>query len=289
MTDSSSRIFQLSDTDLDPEIVTTLRVVHKILSELEIPYFLMGATARDLLLRNVFGLSSGRLTKDVDFAVAAKDWNEFAEVNASLVESGQFQAVPKSIHRLKGTEQGSSVLIDIVPFGGLERANSEILWPPDYDIVMNVAGFTDALNTAIQVQLDEQHTIPVVTLECLIVLKLFAWKDRNAKNNKDAADIYTLLKEYAAAGNTDRIFEDHLPLLEHFEFDLELTGAALLGFDTARILTLNTREAVEVLLNAEDLMDRLAGHMMQSLSRMDDQDDQKLKKLLSAYRYGFGT
>jgi predicted nucleotidyltransferase len=53
------------------------------------------------------------------------------------------------------------MVIDLVPFGGVEDANSIIAWPPDRDIVMHVAGFSDALESAVQVTRDDSLTIPV--------------------------------------------------------------------------------------------------------------------------------
>ncbi len=71
---------------------------------------------------------------------------------------------------------------------------------------MHVAGFSDALESAVQVTLDDALTIPVVSIPALIVLKLFAWADRRHENNKDADDIFTILRQYADAGNEDRLY-----------------------------------------------------------------------------------
>ncbi len=54
---------------------------------------------------------------------------------------------------------------------------------------MQVAGFSDALESAILVKLDNSLTVPVVSVPLLIVLKLFAWVDRRMENTKDAEDI----------------------------------------------------------------------------------------------------
>ena len=56
------------------------------------------------------------------------------------------------------------------------------------------------------------------------MLKLIAWTDRGAQNNKDAADLYRLLATYSEAGNFDRLYDQELELLEAVEFDLDLAG-----------------------------------------------------------------
>jgi predicted nucleotidyltransferase len=53
--------------------------------------------------------------------------------------------------------------------------------------------------------------------------------------NKDAADLYRLLTSYADAGNTDRVYEQDLDLLESVDFDMRLAGAELVGRDVASI------------------------------------------------------
>ena len=43
--------------------------------------------------------------------------------------------------------------VDLIPFGDIQDG-SEISWPPHNDFVMNVAGFSEALESAILVQVD---------------------------------------------------------------------------------------------------------------------------------------
>jgi predicted nucleotidyltransferase len=53
-----------------------------------------------------------------------------------------------------------------------------------------------------------------------IVLKIFVWIERKHES-RDAADIYTLLKEYGDSGNGDRLYGRELELLEAEAFDFE--------------------------------------------------------------------
>jgi predicted nucleotidyltransferase len=59
-----------------------------------------GATARDILLVGVFGLETGRGTRDVDLAIAVDGWPQFEAVKTRLVETGAFEADERVIHQL---------------------------------------------------------------------------------------------------------------------------------------------------------------------------------------------
>ncbi len=42
--------------------------------------------------------------------------------------------------------------VDLIPFGGIETSPSIIMWPPDMAVMMNVAGFGDALAASVMVE-----------------------------------------------------------------------------------------------------------------------------------------
>jgi predicted nucleotidyltransferase len=65
---------------VDPATLHILSVVNRVAAEPELPYILVGATARDLLLFHVFGIPVTRATVDVDFAVAMDSWERFSEL-----------------------------------------------------------------------------------------------------------------------------------------------------------------------------------------------------------------
>ena len=110
----------------------------------------------------------------------------------SSMEQAGFAPHPRKIHRLTYTST-PAVLVDLIPFEGIENADRNVEWPPEEDIVMRVAGFSDGLESALLVRLDKSLVIPVVSIPVLLVLKLFVWVDR--KHEKpDVADIHTLLK-----------------------------------------------------------------------------------------------
>ncbi len=61
-----------------------------------------------------------------------------------------------------GSNARSGVPVDIIPFGGVATSAAEIRWPRDLDTVMNVAGFEDAMASAVSVSVAEGLLSPVV-------------------------------------------------------------------------------------------------------------------------------
>jgi predicted nucleotidyltransferase len=122
-------------------------------------------------------------------------------------------------------------IIDIIPFGKLETAERTIAWPPDADVVMNVAAFSDVFEKSLRVQVRPDLIIPVASLPGFIVLKLFAWLDRH--EGRDVQDIRRLIETYTDAGNVNRLYEEEADELERVGFDTTLAGAFLLGKDAS--------------------------------------------------------
>jgi predicted nucleotidyltransferase len=76
--------------------------------------------------------------------------------------------------------------VDLIPFGGIETSPGIIMWPPDMAIMMNVAGFGDALAAAVNVEVSPGMEIKVASLPGIAILKIFAWADRGHQNPKEA-------------------------------------------------------------------------------------------------------
>src|ERR1700679_1412626 len=77
---------------VDPVTLRILSVVNHVAAELELPYIVVGATARDLLLFHVFGIPVTRATADIDFGIAVTSGGRFVELGAPLLgESFMFR------------------------------------------------------------------------------------------------------------------------------------------------------------------------------------------------------
>lgn len=257
-----------------PVPATSLAIIREIANAttaMALPYFLVGATARDLLLKHVFDVKVPRATKDVDFAVAVASWAEYEALRGRLLDSGVFRPWPSDVaHRIQYAGGTGGEPVDLLPFGGVEDAAAKIAWPPEMKILMNVIGYDDALSSAIEIQLDEALKVRVASLPGLALLKLFAWADRGLENPKDALDLVTLFRTYIDAGNTDRAYGEAIGLLEQAEYNLDLMGPRLLGHDTRRIAGSATLDRALELLNDSAKRELLAVHMTKELSHADD-------------------
>jgi predicted nucleotidyltransferase len=226
MSNESLQRSVLPNRPVDPPIVRVLRTLDPIAREADCAYFVAGATARDLILVNIHGLRPGRATRDIDFGIAVENWDSFALLNEGLVATGEFASDRRALQRLTYSDRtaGFTIPVDLIPFRGVTAADGTIEWPPDREIVMNVAGFEEALASSIPIQIEENLTVRVASIPGLMVLKFVAWSDRGRETDKDAADIYRLLTAYADAGNADRLYDQEMDLLETVGFDVQLAG-----------------------------------------------------------------
>ena len=65
------------DRPLDEVALKILNEVSNVANSMGINYFVVGATARDILLTHVFEMEVRRATSDIDFAIAVNSWHEF--------------------------------------------------------------------------------------------------------------------------------------------------------------------------------------------------------------------
>lgn len=215
----------------------------------DVPFFLAGATARDLLLHHAHGIEVGRDTRDVDIALMVEDWTTFESLRSRLIAGGQFAPNGNALHKLKF---GGYLEIDLIPFGAVERADRTIAWPPNGDFVMTVFGFREVLDATLLVELPDDEEIRVVSLPALALLKLMAWKERRlSEPGKDAHDLAMILSNYLDAGNHERLYTEAAHLLEIPAFDFEQAGTWLLGHDMAQLLPRAARQPVAEILVAE--------------------------------------
>ncbi len=195
---------------------------------------LIGAMARDVMLFYAHGVRAARATEDMDFAFAVEHWQDYAALRGRLLESGEFNEVPHLPHQL--IFRGSRKL-DLIPFGGVERTDRTIAWPPREEIEMQTIGYREAMANAIRVELTGGEWVLVASLPALVVLKLFAWRDRRQDQpGKDASDFQLILTRYLEAGNRDRLYTEAVQLLEADDYDDARAGAWMLGADVGWLL-----------------------------------------------------
>lgn len=284
MNSTSRRVLPLLKP-LSPLVLEPLKAVAQTANSLSLRYFLAGATARDLVLENIFGRAPGKLTRDLDFGFALSDWKQFEDLKAALISTGRFKLDRAIQHVLYQHSADILVRVDLIPFGGVQEG-SRISWPPDNAFVMNVAGFREALESAIQVHVDDDLVVPVASLPGLTLLKLFAWADRKHEK-RDAPDILRILTDYADAGNEDRLYADELSTLEAAEFDVRIAGARLLGKDARHIASEETSTSIREMLADSGLKRELLNQFVQTGPRSDQSFADHCSLLLDNFQRGF--
>jgi len=219
---------------LDPGFVEVILEVHKAASVLEIPFFLIGATARDIILLHMHNIEPMRATLDIDCAVQVESWDRFEQMKNELTKTGHFK-VQREIHRLM---HKSGISVDIVPFGGLSSQDS-IGWPPDFAVKMSVEGFNESYRNTVSVLLQEdpEIIIKVASLEGLALLKLISWDEAPYERNKDGVDIFYIMTNYLQAGNLERLYDDAGDLFDgENTADYDEVAATFLGRNIGEML-----------------------------------------------------
>jgi predicted nucleotidyltransferase len=242
--------------------------------------YIAGALARDLWLEFAYAINTGRRTEDVDFAVECADWDAFAQLRATLLAAGDVVPGDASRHRFR---HRNGTLFDLLPYGGVERRDRTLAWPPGEHQVMNALGFAEVAATTVLFRLPTAVEVRVVPLHALALLKLVAWDDRRLP--KDAHDLFFIATKYVDAGNDERLFEEGLDIVLRSDFDHEVAGAELLGRDLAPLF----RRAPRLRTFVTDLLlrevDPRGMHLLASqMARFSRADDLSMDLLLALQR-----
>ncbi len=210
---------------IDPFSLEIYETLAASTGALKIPYLIVGAAARDILLHYGYGITLTRKTQDIDFGVRVAAWSDYESLKEKLLSSGSFTS-SKSEQRVLFKDR---IPVDIVPFGDLADQASNIYWPPDKATVMNVLGFEEALSFAQIVCLRNEPPleVPIVSLAGLAMLKIIAWQDRYPASDKDAQDLFYILKNYLDAGHRDRIYDELPELLDKPEIPVSINWSAM--------------------------------------------------------------
>jgi predicted nucleotidyltransferase len=238
----------ISDKISDPVTVELLTHVSAVSAELGIPFFVVGAAARDMILWYGFGIRPGRATRDIDVGFSVSSWEQYDQLKKALTATGHFQ--PEG-DKQRMAFQGR-FKIDVLPFGQIVDVDKKINWRPHGDAELNLLGFDEAYENAISVLISSEPRVEVKIASAvgLVLMKIFAWDDRRP-GNKDAIDLGILIRSYMQIGNEKRLYEEHDDLLESENFDYDIAGAQILGRDLARICQEETRQQVLSILDRE--------------------------------------
>ena len=139
----NKKLLDLSEK-IDALTVEVFDVIIDIADSLNVPFFVVGARARDWILELGYGISTMRRTEDVDLGVQVSDWNSYARFREGLTATKKFSPDKKKAQRLlyKG-----SFPVDIIPFGAIAEPDDRVFWPPDDGFEMSTEGFEETHQT----------------------------------------------------------------------------------------------------------------------------------------------
>ena len=235
---------------IDSVVLGIYRAVADAAERLGIRWVIIGATARDLVYEQWFGIAPRRRTSDVDLAIEVQSWDDYSRLRTALMENGPFEECGHERQRLRCRETG--LPIDIVPFGGIEE-NQAISWPPDHAFRMSTHGLADAMHTAIPLVLEAEQNVSVHVAHpaVLVATKLFAWADRPDRR-KDAGDAAFMISEYERIlDNRERLSIENSDLFNDEDFDLDAAYAEMLGRDLSNLMRRASLEELKRLLSRE--------------------------------------
>jgi predicted nucleotidyltransferase len=275
----SSILFDLSEK-IDQQTVAALFAVKGIADSQGIPFFVVGASARDFLLKHCYGIEPPRMTTDIDLGVKVADWEQFNKLTDALKTTGRF--LPDKMQHQR--YHFDSVLIDIVPFGPITDKNQRIAWPPEHEIFMSMVGFKEAYEYSITVRLSTtpELDIKLPTLPGLALMKIVSWREKYPERRKDAEDLLLIMHKYEDAGNFDRLYDKEQDLLQEEEFNTRNAGIRLLGQDMAKIADAETLSVVEGILDneiGEQSQYKLITDMIRGSLSYEDRFDETLQQV----------
>lgn len=234
---------------IDDTTIQLFETVARVAESLSIPFFVVGAMARELILSHGYNIKTIRATQDIDLGVQVSDWDEYQLLRKGLTGTGEFTPT-REAHRLV---YGRDQRVDIIPFGTIADPDNALSWPPDLETTMSTLGFDEAYYTAMTVRLRSGPPLDILfaSLAALAVMKIIAWNDNHVRRRKDAQDLLLLTITYLEAGNQNRLFNEERDLVNVDDFDYVRAGARLLGRDIAAMLRPKTASTILSILTWE--------------------------------------
>ncbi|MDX2249238.1 MAG: hypothetical protein SF052_20790 [Bacteroidia bacterium] len=235
MSNSSKKTY--SDL-LPPNFKEVFAIFDRVCYYLRIEYYLIGAQARNFhLLEN--GITPGRITEDIDFAVRLPGFPIYDEMQNMLVENG----FRKDIEPYRLIHEKTETMIDLLPFGEIEREGTVTF--AERKTELSVIGMKEVNAYTIDTEL-EGLTIKVSPLEGIVILKLISFSEKPGRK-KDLDDLSEILRNYFEI-NQDRFYTAHLDMVDEIESThfVQLAGARLMGRDMKKILVLSEKLSSQI-------------------------------------------
>ena len=136
--------YKLHKSDLQNDaLAETLHALSNCYNQMQLPLYVVGASARDIANRLLDIPNMAHRTLDLDVAVALQDWSEYEQLTQILLQSNFIKAPEKQRFYYIGSGV-NKFEVDIVPFGSIAQ-QEQVAWPPEGSPVMSVKCFDDVM------------------------------------------------------------------------------------------------------------------------------------------------
>ncbi len=112
----------LSKDFVDPLLKQLLKKLTTFFDSKGMEFYIIGAAARDIMMRQILGRASRRRTADLDIAISIPNWGIYSELSKEIDALPGFK---KSKHQAQKFFMGDYE-IDIVPFGSVAKDDVNI-------------------------------------------------------------------------------------------------------------------------------------------------------------------
>ena len=270
---------------IDKAAVEITTDINKATKALNIPYFLVGAIARNII-DLIYGIRGGRLTEDIDFAINVSSWEEYNQLGNYLKSKHGYKQDNHRQHRFYNKKD---MPVDIIPHGKIEDPKYSIRWP-DTGFKMSTLGFEEVKEACLTVLIktDPDLTIAIPTPASMAIMKLISWHEKYPERKKDATDILHILNKYSDFGNFERFYFDHSDIIEESDYDFDCGFARMLGRDIAKIIKPASRKAILEILEKEldEYSDYKLIRDMQTRLFLGNDEFDKIFELIKSLRKG---
>lgn len=242
--------YKLHKSDLQNDaLAETLHALSNCYNQMQLPLYVVGASARDIANRLLDIPNMARRTLDLDVAVALQDWSEYEQLTQILLQSNFIKAPEKQRFYYIGSGV-NKFEVDIVPFGSIAQ-QEQVAWPPEGSPVMSVKCFDDVMRHADKVDIDGQYSFYLASLSGQFIIKLDTWQDRHLTTRKDAVDMIFILQNVYVAYALSRQALPSEITIDTEQFDVMIAGAEWIASDLRNILSEEHRKYYAEMLSSE--------------------------------------
>ncbi len=237
---------------IDPLTIELFEIIKSVADSKGINFFVVGASARDMILEYGYDIKTKRATMDIDLGVQVADWGQYEKLKQGLIDTAKFEQ-DRQEQRLK---YKNILLIDIIPFGKIAEPENNFTWPSEDGNEMNTLGFSESFENAILARIRDNPVLEIklTSLAGLAIMKIIAWHDNPARG-RDAPDLGLILHNYLYAGNEERIFDEENDIFDKIKNEqgdyYKNAGARLLGRDIVKIALPESKKKIIEILEEE--------------------------------------